>query len=417
MKLKKENILPSIVLGSICLVVALLLSLVNMVTAPIIADRTNQEANKALLEVLPDGKDFEEITIDEKYPSAITKGYSADGGFVFQATVTGKSSGLVIMCGIGADGKVVGTKVIAEQETDSYDANVFPLVEGLNGKYKDMTLDGFEAYLVSGATLTSKAYGEAIKASLQAFVIANGGNVDTRTPEQILQDNCNAALGVSGVTFTKWFATEALDGIDAVYESASGRVFVIGEEFIGVDADGNAVGTSANASVAAAANATISAITLTSIKDSLDAIKAELETEKNAKIVEVYEASNGTLVFELEANGHSMKGKYGTKEVIKIKLSISADGKIIDVVTVSHDETKGYGDACANEDYYEQYKGKADGDIKVSSNSYAGYTDDLIAPDCTDIGVIAGATNTTIGYQKAVKLAFKAFELLKGGNN
>ena len=133
--MKKSNFLPTIVLGCICLVVALLLSLVNSITGPIIEAAQNAAANEALLEVLPEGKNFEELTLDDKYPSSITKGYRADGGYVFQATVTGKSSGLIIMFGIDAEGKIVGTKVIAEQETDSYDKNVFPLVEGLDGKY------------------------------------------------------------------------------------------------------------------------------------------------------------------------------------------------------------------------------------------------------------------------------------------
>ena len=88
------------------------------------------------------------------------------------------------------------------------------------------------------------------------------------------------------------------------------------------------------------------------------------------------------------------------------------DGKIIDVYTVSHAESKGYGDQCQTEEYYEQYRGKGDEEIKVSANKYSDYSDDLIPTDTTDVGAIASSTNTTIGYQKAVKLAFKAFELL-----
>ena len=237
----KEKIMPTVVLGSICLVVALLLSVVNMFTGPVIEASQNAAANEALLEVLPDGKNFEEIEIDDKYPKVINMGYKAEGGFVFRASVTGKSSGLVIMCGISTDGKIVGTKVIAEQETDSYDANVFPLVEGLNGKYKDMSGADFEPYLVSGATLTSRAYGEAVKAALDAYVIANGGTVDLRTPEQILQDNCNAAIGTEGAVFEKWFATAYVEGADALYVSEKGAVAVVGETFIGI-ADGTVIG-------------------------------------------------------------------------------------------------------------------------------------------------------------------------------
>ena len=105
------NAKPTIVLGAICLISALLLALVNMITGPVIEAAQHAAANAALAEVLPDGKNFEEITLDQKYDSVkavgLTKGYKADGGYVFQATVTGKSSGLIIMCGIDSEGKVV----------------------------------------------------------------------------------------------------------------------------------------------------------------------------------------------------------------------------------------------------------------------------------------------------------------------
>lgn len=404
--MKKSNIMPTVVLAAICLTVALLLSLVNSITAPIIEENQNAAANAALSVVLPDGKNFKEITIDGTYPAVITKGYKADGGFVFQATVTGKSAGLVILCGINSEGKIVGTQVIADQETDSYDANVFPNVEGTEGKYKDMTIDSFEAYLVSGATLTSRAYGEAVKAALQSFVIASGGEVDVRTPEQILQDNCNAALGTENVVFTKWFATEVISGIDAVYEAENngGRVFVIGESFIGVKADGTVINGGDSTDAVTTANTTVSASKPTALN--------ELPEGVNTKTVKkVYVTASGNYVFELEAKGYQALFEYGTGAVIKLKVSISADGKIIDCLTVSHEESKGYGDACATEEYYEQYKGAAADDITLSVTS-PDYTMDQIPENSTDKGAISSATYTTYGYQKAVKAAFDAYELL-----
>ena len=404
--MKKSNIMPSVVLGVICLTVALLLSLVNSITAPIIQANQDAAANAALAVVLPDGKNFTELELDSSYPAVITKGYKADGGFVFQATVTGKSSGLIILFGIDSEGKIVGTQVIAEQETDSYDANVFPLVEGTEGKYNGMTLDGFEPFLVSGATLTSRAYGEAAKAALQAFAIANGADVDVRTPEQILQDNCNEALGTTDVKFNKWFATESLNGVDAVYvaEDNSGRVFVIGETFVGVKADGTVVNGGANTDTVTAANTAASSSTLTEV--------TELPEGVNAKTVKkVYTTASGNYVFELEAKGYQALFDYGNGTVIKLMLSISADGKIIDCVTVSHDESKGYGDACATEEYYEQYRGASASDIVLSVINPDAHMDQIPA-DSTDIGAITSATFTTYGYQKAVKAAFDAFALL-----
>ena len=410
----KNKIMPTLVLAAICLVVAFSLAMINEITAPIIKDAQNQASNAALLEVLPNGENFEEIALDEQYPPAITMGYKADGGCVFQATVSGKNSGLIIMIGISDEGKIVGTKVIADQETDDYDVKVFPLVSGTEGAYKDMTLDSFEPVLVAGATLTSKAYSEAIKASLQAFAIAGGGSVDIRTPEQILQDNCNAALGTNGVTFTRWFATEVIEGIDAVYEAEdnSGRVFVIGETFVGIKADGSIVGSSAEADKILAANVAVSGSALTEITE----LPEEVTALKSVK--KIFVTESGNYVFELEAKGYQALFDYGNGTPIQIKLSISADGKIIDCLTVSHAESQGYGDACATEEYYNQYRGENASDVKPSV-SYTDAHADQISPDNTDIGAISSATFTTYGYQKAVKEASVAFNLLtanEGGN-
>ena len=406
--MKKSHILPIVVLSCICIVVALLLSFVNSITGPIIEAAQNAAANESLLEVLPDAKNFEQITIDEKFPSAIKVGYKADGGYVFQTSVSGKASGLVIMFGINAEGKIVGTKVIADQETDDYDVKVFPFVEGLEGKYSGMGLDTFEAYLVTGATLTSNAYSEAAKAALQAFAIAGGADVDIRTPEQILQDNCNEALGTTDVTFTKWFATEVLAGVDAVYESSdkSGLVFVIGETFVGVKADGTIVNAGdADSAVITAAYNTIAGSKLTEVTDLPDGIK------KNS-VLKVYVTDSGNYVFELSANGYQAVFDYGDGTPIRIKLCISADGKIVDVLTVSHKESSGFGDACATEEYYEQYRGQGDENIVISSKHPDHNGTDLIPSTSTDVGIIASATYTTVGYQTAIKDAFAAFKLL-----
>lgn len=412
--MKKQNIMPTVVLCTICLAVALLLSFVNMITGPIIEAAQNAAANEALLEVLPDGKNFTELTIDDKYPPAINMGYKADGGYVFRASVTGKSAGLIIMFGISEDGKIVSSKVIADQETDSYDAKVFPSVTGANSVYKDMTYDTFEPYLVAGATLTSAAYGEAAKAALQAYIVASGGEVDIRTPEQILQDNCNTAAGTTDVKFAKWFALSTLEGVDALYvaEDGSARVYVIGEAFIGVK-NGDVVNADVsddNKTVVLAVDAVISGITL----ENVDIPEGTKDT-----VTSIKKASNGAYLFELSAKGYQAMFDWGDGTPISIMLSISAEGKIIDVRTVKHNETAGLGDACASDEYYEQYRGHVDEDIKVSSKYPSHDGTDLIPSTSTDVGIIASATYTTVGYQTAIKDAFAAFKLLtltEGGN-
>ena len=65
--MKKQNIMPSVILGAICLTVALLLSCINMITGPIIEAAQNAAANEALLIVLPEGENFEELTTNNPF--------------------------------------------------------------------------------------------------------------------------------------------------------------------------------------------------------------------------------------------------------------------------------------------------------------------------------------------------------------
>lgn len=387
--MKKSNIYPSIVLGCVCVAVALLLSGINMFTAPIIADRQDADANAALLEVLPNGKDFKPLEITDAYPEVITDGWKADGGFVFKATVNGYKPGLVIMCGIDAEGKIAGVKHIVTNETYGFEAE-------LNGAYVGDTIDSAELIIATGATsksMTSLAYFDAVKASLQAAVIAGGGSVDVRNPEQILQDNLNAALGTTDVKFSRWIATEIVTGVDKVYaaEGGAGYVFVIGESFIGVNESGVVTqGVSEeNATAAVAAYEIVSASKLTKLTELPSGIK------KN--VLAAYVTESGNYLFELE--GYGFYDAYGSS--IKITVTISAEGKIIDCATTDQHKDEGYGQS-ATEEYSAQFVG-VDAETLKSS---------------TDLGAISSATYTTQGYRKALQAAFDAFAKItaEGGN-
>ena len=132
------------------------------------------------------------------------------------------------------------------------------------------------------------------------------------------------------------------------------------------------------------------------------------------KIVKkAYVTASGNYVFDLETAGYQSIFEWGDGTPIQIKLSISADGKIIDCLTVSHHESKGYGEACATEEYYDQFKGASNSDIVITvPNPDPEPGADLIPSTSTDKGVISSATCTTTAYQKAVKAAFAAFEKL-----
>ena len=411
--MKQSKVYPSLVLGCICLSVALLLSVINMFTAPVIADRENALANAALGEVLPGETNFKNITADYVLPESVIEAYSADSGFVFRASGAGRNGAIVIMVGVDTEGRITGTKIISESESKGYKETIYSRVEGTNGEYTGQTLETFSPVLQAGSTLSSNGIADAIKAALQAFVIVNGGEVDTRTPEQILQDNCNAALGTTDVAFTRWFATEVIVGVDKVYESTSGFVFLIGENnYIGVNASGV---TTADASEEDKATALAAYEVISNSGEPVEvAVPEGSYNSTRAVIKKAYKTASGNYIFELEAGGYDAVFHYspgnmsGNPTPISIKLSISVDGKIIDCVTVNHAETQGIGDKCATDEYRESWTGAEAEDVVVSTNTSK-----------PGLGVISGATYTTVGYQSAVKAAFDVFNLLtatEGGN-
>lgn len=394
--MKKTNLMPSIVLGSICIIVALLLSVVNMITGPIIKEAQDAAANKALLEVLPNGKNFTELTITSDYPAVVEAGYKADGGYVFKMKVAGYKPGLVIMCGIDEDGKIVGVKHIQSSETYGYETE-------LNGVYVGKDADNLELILAAGATKnsnTSKAYYDAVNAALKAYVVANGGTVDNRTPEQILQDNCNAALGTTDLAFSVLFESWTEFGDAKIYVSESGTVVKIGENFVGYDANGAPVGEH-SADALAAANAAYQ--TYASLE------KVDVAGISGAKSVKsVYKNAKNEYMFLL-----SSKGFEWAKSPIVIELIIDSNGAIVSCVTVSHSESGGYGSICGEPEYYNQYVGKTEA-------TYTEVPNIIATAEGVDPGLTGGATQTSKGYKTAIEHAFKVFEALntqEGGND
>lgn len=186
----KKNLMPTIVLVIICLVTALLMGGVNMLTKDRINSNAEAAANEALKVVLPSGKNFQKIEeLPENYPDAIKAAYKADGGYVFQAETQGNKPGVVVMCGIDDSGKVVGVEVISDAETPDYKAMIFPLVTGAGGKYNGKDIDSLSPEIASGATKSSRAVYEAVKASLNAYAVSTGGEIvekPDKEPEEVI---------------------------------------------------------------------------------------------------------------------------------------------------------------------------------------------------------------------------------------
>lgn len=389
----KTNLKNLSVFVGICTVITLLLALTNSFTAPIIEANQNASANQALLEVMPEGTGFESVDLGAyTLPATVSEVYkeTSGQGYVVKLITAGYGSGMTLMCGVGVDGIVTGAVCISSNETLGYEKTY-----GTNFTNKDAA--GVDAVdTVGGATKTTSAYKNAIKDALNTVVILGGGSVDIRTEEEILADNLAAALPTGEGSFERLFLVEVIENVDAVYtaENGTGYVFVYGEQFVGVLTDGTVVTEGVeNAQTLSEAVMLLQA----TVTEEID-LSAYPDIAKNT--LSAKKTATGNYIVETKGAGYGIKGgnEYhpASGEYIVVRVAMTADGKIIDCITVSEGETDGLGDACADESFYGQFVGKTE-------------------ENYTEIDAIGGATLTTDGYKQAIARAFAALDVLKGG--
>ena len=130
-------------------------------------------------------------------------------------------------------------------------------------------------------------------------------------------------------------------------------------------------------------------------KNDLPLIRSILDKARPQK------TATGHYILEMKGAGYGINGgdqyHQASGEYIVIRLSLTKEGKIIDCLTVSQGESKGFGDACADEKFYGQFDGKTESDYK-------------------NVDAITGATITTKGYMKAIERAFECVKILEGGS-
>ena len=399
----KKHFISVATLVAIVGVMALLLAGTNALTAPIIEKNAGAAANAALLEVMPEGTGFETVDLNGlELPATVTEAHkeTSGKGYVIKLTTKGYGADFVIMCGVSAEGTVTGAVCLSSNETLGKEKEY-----GANFTGKDAA--AVEATdTIAGATMTTGAYKGAVKDALNAAIILGGGSVDIRDPQQILNDNLSAALPAGEGAFTEVFFTTAVEGVSHVYAADNGKGYVcvaiaeeIGEdftgEFIGIDADG-AIVTAGSTKNTAAAEKALKAILASELTD-VDIAGKGL----NENIQKVQKTTEGNYVIEINGLGFGYFGDDHSYQPAKnipmvIKVSLTPEGKIIDCLTVSHQESDGYGAKWGTEEYYGQFNG-------TTVDTYK------------DVQLVAGATISNNGYMKAIERCFEAVTILEGG--
>mgnify|MGYP003309000702 FL=1 len=189
------------VLFSITLIASAGVGAVNMITADAIAEAKAVATKQAIANVLPefDSSEQSEQTIDDmpiKVYTA-TKGDDVVGYAVESMTKDGFGGVIRMMVGFTADGKINNVNVLEQAETPGLgtkmcdqDNALLSSIQGRNSWEVEFKVkkDGGELDALTAATISSRAYYNAVARAYQAFAVAVGAKA--------------SADGVSGATTT-----------------------------------------------------------------------------------------------------------------------------------------------------------------------------------------------------------------------
>ncbi len=155
-------------------VVAVLLSLVNSVTAKRIAAFKEQKTQQAILTVLPSAETITTLPVADGNPE-IKAVYQSGTSYAVEVVSAGFGGEIDMMVGVSNDGKVLGVSIISHTETAGLGA--VAAAQNTNGqKFRDqfvglggtlaVTKDGGTVEALTGATITSRAVTSGINAAL-----------------------------------------------------------------------------------------------------------------------------------------------------------------------------------------------------------------------------------------------------------
>ena len=200
-----------VVLFSVTLIASAGVGAVNMITADAIAEANAAATTQAIQNVLPEFEKTEmsEQTIDDM-PIIVytaTKGTDTVGYAVESMTKNGFGGVIRLMVGFSGDGKILNVNVLQQAETPGLgtkmadESNV--LLSSIQNKNSwevefKVKKDGGELDALTAATISSRAYYEAVARAYEAYKVACG-----------YQDSAD---GVSGATATATESSNAQEG-------------------------------------------------------------------------------------------------------------------------------------------------------------------------------------------------------------
>lgn len=162
-------------------VVALLLALVNMLTAPTIEKLAGEKKAAAMGEVMEGTDSFETLDIPEGMKDVqdilLAKRGDEVLGYCVQTGTNGNDGEIQLMVGVTTSGEVTRVSILQQSET-MYTNKHGELIAQFGGKSGSVALsvDGGNISAISGATITSRAVTKGVNSALAAVnVYLEGG--------------------------------------------------------------------------------------------------------------------------------------------------------------------------------------------------------------------------------------------------
>ena len=213
---KDSALYKAVLLGIVCTVCGLLLSLINGLTAPIIERNALAAVEESLKEIYPDAtfKDVTEEYIGQDETGLIDGIYEAEGkGLIF--TLHGKgyaSDGFKYIIGFNNDGTVAGYKGLESSETSGIGSRAFEdeYIEQIKGLTSSDPVP-----LLTGATLTSSGVKAGIDAAKAVFNSVMGIEYDPNAVAAEPEKPEAAPLSSEDLSKRKASCTEEGDGVYA----------------------------------------------------------------------------------------------------------------------------------------------------------------------------------------------------------
>ena len=180
-----------LVLFCITLISSACVGLVNMITVEPIARAKEAAVKAALAQVLPefDTTEMSEHTADELQILAYkaTKDGKVVGYAIETATKSGFSGLVKMMVGFDTKGRILNINVLEQSETPGLGAKMTeegnPLLASIQGKEASklkltVKKDGGDVDALTAATISSRAYAEAVARAFEVFEVAAGWDDD-----------------------------------------------------------------------------------------------------------------------------------------------------------------------------------------------------------------------------------------------